>query len=359
MTGQVRAGGGVRPVDQHHDGLEATAVQIDDVVERRPDLEHPRSTGERAAGVRCRQVHRQKLVAVADLDDPRQPHGSPPLGERTRRRPFRHAPARQGDHETVQRQPGEERHVPERSQRERPGGVLPLQAPGDEQAADAGRGGRRAYPRKRRRSNRRAVLARAQRQRFGRGGIRHQLEVTRRKLLRGVRSPTAQGERPPAGPRMGAANPPAPATERTRRRHARCPHGPRAPRPRARVRAASIAGPRAWANRPKEAPAGACRPSSQPVPGGVRGRGRVGTTNSSAVGGVCERAKPRNGGRQPALVQAGLARAVCDRLGDRVDEDANQPRRRAGRRRQLAVAITDLNPVVARGESRQSKAPEP
>ena len=167
------------------------------------------------------------------------------------------------------------------------------------------------------------------------------------------RRPSPSGRGPACAGGFGGArrDRPAPATARTRRRHVDVSVRPPAPRHRARVSASPSRAPSACANRPTRRPRARAGPAATPCRaacGGEAGWGR-----RTAPPSVANRAgRNGNGGGQPLGVEAASS-AARDRLGDRVDEHANHRRRRTGRRRQLAVAISDLNPVVARGESRQ------
>ena len=116
------------------------------------------------------------------------------------RTPGRHAPARGRDDEAVEAEAGDVGQLRERAERQRPGGVLAPQAPADQQAGDPGGRGARAQPGKRRRDDRAACRAFAQRERVRRIGIGDQIERGRRQLavavVFAVLAPARERERP-------------------------------------------------------------------------------------------------------------------------------------------------------------------
>ena len=180
---------------------------------------------------------------------------------------------------------------------------------------------------RRRRSRVRAARARRAR-RDRRPGRARQARVRRRRRRRCLGSSAkapASDATSSGAPRDRSA--PAPA----RRRHRwRSPAGARAVRRRRARRRPCVASlPSAWPKRPSEAPAGACRPSNQPVPGGWRGRRGTGARNSSALqgrrraGDVAQRVRERR--RRPARLRP----ARAPRLRDRVEQQGQH--RRVGR----------------------------
>ena len=355
-------------LDQHDHGLQAAAVAIDDVVERRPDLEHAIVIAEIGGGAAGGEVDGQELVTLAELHVARDLGGLPPapdVGGRTQ--PGRHAPARGRDDEAVEAEAGDVGQLRERAERHRPGGVLAPQAPADQEAGDPRGGGARSQPGKRRRDDRAAGRAFAQRERVRRVGIGDQIERGGRQLAgavlavfpvsacwlqresasvrRDVFGRAARSVRAGAGAKATSV---AISSGRARRSAA------------SRPAIASVASaPSAWPKRPSEAPAGACRPSSQPVPGGWRGRRGTGARNSSALQGRRGPATSRSACSSASRVQRRFVPALAARLRDRVEQQGEHGRIGRAPDGVVAAVAVQLDAVVAgreRGDVERSAA---
>ena len=147
------------------------------------NLEHAIVIAEIGGGARAARSTGKQLVTLAELHVARDLRGLPPAPDvGGRAHPGRHAPAGGRDDEAVEAEAGDVGQLRERAERQRPGGVLAPQAPADQEAGDPRGRGARAQSGKRRRDDRAAGRALAQRERVRRVGIGDQLERGGRKL---------------------------------------------------------------------------------------------------------------------------------------------------------------------------------
>ena len=129
--------------------------------------------------------------------------------------------------------------------------------------------------------------------------------------------------------------------------------------PRRRRRAARRARGR---TAPSDAPAGACRPSSQPVPGAAPDGRRVGIKKSSAVGGSGVPSRPASAASSAVTssVAAGRLRRAASAIASTSSASSAGGGGGAPKRGEsLGVTSVDIDAVVAGGERRQVEPAAP